>query len=436
MLNLAIILGTRPEIIKTWSIIRFADQDPDIECILVHTGQHYDYEMAQIFFEDLKIREPDLFLRAQGETHGTQTAAMLTKIEEFLLKEDVDVVGVLGDTNSALAGALASQKLGIPTAHFEAGCRSYDRKMPEEINRLMIDAISSILFAPSQQAEINLLWEGKPRNRIFMCGNTQKDVLQHTIQTKSSIELPQGVKPPYGVITIHRAENTDNLKRLKEIITGIINTPILLVFPIHPRTKKQLAKLKMENDLQKISQILLIPPIGYNSFINLLSKAHFVLTDSGGIQEEAAMLNIPCVTLRDTSEWPETVIGGKNLLVGHNNKLITKALHKLNHDEDFFQKMSKDVKLFEADAGRRIITVMKKLWGENRLYFGSVNMMDTGYPMPFLSSNKIHITQQNVLFETLAFKNDGSISHSDPKYSHILQLIGGTNEFDPETALR
>ena len=216
------VVGARPNFIKMYPLIK-ALKDTKHENLIVHTGQHYDRNMSDVFFKEIYPSKPDYNLNIGSGSHGIQMGQILHCVEEVILKEKPDMVIVPGDTNSTLGGALAATKQHVIVAHLEAGLRSYNKRMPEEINRLMIDAISSILFAPSQQAEINLLWEGKPRNRIFMCGNTQKDVLQHTIQTKSSIELPQGVKPPYGVITIHRAENTDNLKRLKEIITGIIN---------------------------------------------------------------------------------------------------------------------------------------------------------------------------------------------------------------------
>ncbi|MFX1282155.1 MAG: non-hydrolyzing UDP-N-acetylglucosamine 2-epimerase [Promethearchaeota archaeon] len=435
MYTIAFILGTRPEIIKTWSIIRHADQDPDIRSILIHTGQHYDYEMSQIFFEDLKIREPDVFLEAQGETHGSQTASMLVKIEDFLLKEEIDVVGVLGDTNSAMAGALAARKINIPSAHFEAGCRSFDRKMPEELNRLIIDAISSILFAPSAQAEINLLWEGKPSNRIFMCGNTQKDVINHVIQVKRDNQSVPKFESPYGVLTIHRPENTDDLERLRDIITGIKNSPIPIVFPVHPRTKKQIQLFDLSNDFHPKSKIRMIPPLGYLSFINLLKKAHLVLTDSGGVQEEAAILNIPCITLRETSEWPETIISGKNLLVGHNSDLILNVINKLHHDIHFVKKMSKPVNLFEADAGKRIISVLKNLKAKEELRYDSINMSKTGYPIPFLASKITDLNEQEALFRTLRFKEDGNVMNSDLKFTFELQLVKRFNKFNPITVL-
>jgi UDP-N-acetylglucosamine 2-epimerase (non-hydrolysing) len=428
MLNLVIILGTRPEIIKTWPIIVQADVDPQIRCIVVHTGQHYDYEMAQIFFEELELREPDIFLNAQGTTHGTQTAEMLIKIEEFLLKENPDVVGILGDTNSALAGALAAQKLDIPTAHFEAGCRSFDRRMPEELNRLLIDSISPILFAPSRQAEINLLWEGHAQSRVFSCGNTQKDVLNHAIKIEKPVEIIQDLVPPYGVITVHRTENTDNLDRLKEILMGIVESPIPLVFPVHPRTKKQLKKLKLNSEIDVSVKIHMIPPIGYLSFITLLSNSYLVLTDSGGIQEEAALLNVPCITLRDTTEWPETILSGKNILVGNDKGKIKATLNKLCKNKSFHQEMSTSVKLYKSGAGERIVAILKSLWRKEKLNIDPVNMLKCGYPVPHLRNLDSSLDSENVLYNTLTFNQDGIIETNNSNIDFKLQFIKQLNQ--------
>jgi UDP-N-acetylglucosamine 2-epimerase (non-hydrolysing) len=433
MYKIAIILGTRPEIIKTWPIVQKADNDPDIECLLIHTGQHYDYEMSQVFFEDLELRAPDAFLEAQGETQGAQTASMLIKIERFLLNQNINVIGVQGDTNSAMAGALAAIKLSIPVAHFEAGCRSYDRRMPEEINRIIIDSISSILFAPSPQAELNLLWEGKPKNRIFMCGNTQKDVLQYILKMNRNKIESQSFKPPYGVVTIHRSENTDNLKRLGDIVKGLKDSPIPLIFPVHPRTRKRFDKLDMDINRVDFPNLELISPMGYLSFIKLLEKAKFVLTDSGGIQEEAAMLNVPCITLRTTSEWPETVINGKNVLVGHNSNLINTAINKLHSNQLFLNKMSSPAQLYEMNAGERILDVLKNLWIEDNLNINPLNMINKGYPLPFLSSAvATKVNHENILYETLQFKDNGMINSSETKSAFKLQFIQQFFEFNSE----
>ncbi|MFX1475983.1 MAG: non-hydrolyzing UDP-N-acetylglucosamine 2-epimerase, partial [Promethearchaeota archaeon] len=279
-----------------------------VEPIFIHTGQHYDYEMSQVFLEELNLPKIHHFLNVQSGTHGQQTGALLTSLERILEKVKPDVVVVVGDTNTTLAGALAAAKLHIAIAHVEAGCRSFDYDMPEEINRLVVDSISGIFFAPSEVTALNLLFEGKPADRIFLAGNTIVDIVEETQELRRAIQLDEelGEGAPV-IVTLHRQENVDDKTRLKQLLTalGRINAPI--IFPIHPRTKKRIAEFGLQKIVEKIPNLRLVKPLSYLTFMRLLEDALVVVTDSGGIQMEAIILGTPCVLARDTTELPETV---------------------------------------------------------------------------------------------------------------------------------
>lgn len=330
-MKIATIIGARPQFIKAAAISRaIAEQNrndsaPVIEEILVHTGQHYDDDMSAIFFRELEIPEPKYNLNIGSGSHGWQTGQMLTAIEEILLKEKPDWVLIYGDTNSTLAGALAAAKLHIRIAHVEAGLRSYNRLMPEEINRVVADHLSHLLLCPSQVAVNNLFREGIGENggsiphfpqRVVITGDVMADALQFAVSKASThsdilarLELqPQG----YLLATIHRAENTDDNQRLTNILSAFAALNERIVFPAHPRTRKFLQEL----GYQPPQNMKLIDPIGYFDVIALEKSARLLLTDSGGMQKEAYWLKVPCITLRDETEWIETVELGWNILTG------------------------------------------------------------------------------------------------------------------------
>ncbi|OJJ18367.1 UDP-N-acetylglucosamine 2-epimerase [marine bacterium AO1-C] len=292
--------------------------------IIIHTGQHYDYGMSDIFFEELSIPKPQYNLQMGGGTHGAQTGAMLAGIEEILLKEKPDIVLVYGDTNSTLAGALAAAKLHIPIAHVEAGLRSFNRKMPEEVNRVLTDHISSWLFPTSSTSIDNLKKEGVQQG-VYDVGDIMYDaILMHSQRAKGIskiLETHSLTANNYYLATVHRAENTDSPERLNNIIQafGEINTQIVL--PLHPRTKKQLKAFNFSFP----ENVIKIEPVGYLDMVQLMQNAVGVLTDSGGIQKEAYYLNKPCITLRDETEWVETVEVGWNKIVGTSVEKILKA---------------------------------------------------------------------------------------------------------------
>jgi len=322
-MKIATIVGARPQFIKMAPVSKKLRKHFDL--IVVHTGQHYDYEMSGIFFEQLNIPEPDYYLGVGSGTHGYQTGEMLKKIEKVLIKEKPKLILVYGDTNSTLAGALAAVKLHIKVAHVEAGLRSFDKEMPEEINRVLTDHVSDYLFAPTKTAVKNLRNEGI-RSGVYLTGDVMYDALLDSIKIarKNSKVLDRlGLKPKeYLLATVHRAENTDNQKNLENIIKAFIESDELIVFPAHPRTQKYLKAYGLVKKIKNASNIILIPPMSYLDMLILEANAKKILTDSGGVQKEAYFLKVPCITLRERTEWVETVEDGWNVLVGADKEKI------------------------------------------------------------------------------------------------------------------
>ncbi|MBS3918891.1 MAG: UDP-N-acetylglucosamine 2-epimerase (non-hydrolyzing) [Deltaproteobacteria bacterium] len=349
MVKIATIVGARPQFIKTAVVSRaIQTSKKKIEEILIHTGQHYDYLMDRVFFEELDLPQPDYHLGVGSGSHGKQTGIMLERIEAVLQKEKPGVVLVYGDTNSTLAGALAAAKLNIPIAHVEAGLRSYNRRMPEEINRLLTDHLSTFLFCPTAQAVQNLLKEGIRLGRGKVVKNVG-DVMYDSIlyyskiaEIKSTIlkdlglltpnsELPArsagGRTPNYYLATLHRAENTDDPKRLKSILKALneIGKKFPVILPLHPRTRKMISIHRLSKETQNVK---IIEPVSYFNMLALEKYARAILTDSGGVQKEAYWFRVPCLTLRDETEWVETVKSGWNRLVGAETKRIIQGVHE------------------------------------------------------------------------------------------------------------
>lgn len=323
------IIGARPQFIKCAPVskeIRKNNKE-----IIVHTGQHYDKTMSNLFFNELKIPKPDYNLGVGSGSHGYQTGQMLIKIEKVLFKEKPDFVLVYGDTNTTLAGALATVKLHIPIGHIESGLRSFDRKMPEEINRIISDHISNILFAPTENAVINLNKEGI-KNGVFQVGDVMYDALIRNIkiaEEKSTIFSKFKIEPnQYFLATIHRPSNTDNKKNLENIFSAFSNIEETIIFPIHPRTAKFIKNHNLKDKIGK--NVIITEPLGYLDFITLEKNAKKIFTDSGGVQKEAYFLKIPCITLRENTEWIETVKDGWNILVGSDKGKIVDACINFN----------------------------------------------------------------------------------------------------------
>jgi UDP-N-acetylglucosamine 2-epimerase (non-hydrolysing) len=313
------VVGARPNFVKLAPVSR--ELRKKFKEIIIHSGQHYDYEMDKIFFDDLDIPEPDYHLGVGSGNHGYQTGEMLKKMEEVFLLEKPDGVLVFGDTNSTLAGALAASKLHIPVFHIEAGLRSYNRAMPEEINRVLVDHCSDLLFCPTKTAVENLKKEGITGG-VFLTGDVMVDSLGMARETKILEELGLGLKE-YYLATVHRAENTDSPKRLRDIVEALCELGNV-VFPCHPRTEKAIKNLGLWDGLNKFVKV--IKPVGFSDMVCLEKSATKIITDSGGVQKEAYMLGVPCITLREETEWGETVFDGWNVLsnIGDLSLLVKK----------------------------------------------------------------------------------------------------------------
>ena len=326
---IAVVLGTRPEIIKMSPIIRLLRERQE-DYFIIHSGQHYSYDMDKIFFEELGLPVPEYHLDVGSGSHGEQTATILTGIERILLQEKPDTVLVQGDTNTVLAGALAAVKLHIDVGHVEAGLRSRDRKMPEEINRILTDHISKYLFAPTRESRDNAILEGIPANKIYVTGNTIVDSVQQNLQIAkdkqdilNKYHLRQG---KYFLVTAHRQENVDDKIRLRNLFKALeaLHEEYLMpiIFPVHPRTRRRIQEYKLEVP----DHVTTIPPTGFLEFLVLEANARLVLTDSGGVQEETCILMVPCVTLRESTERPETIGVGSNTLTDLTPKNILQAV--------------------------------------------------------------------------------------------------------------
>lgn len=315
------IVGARPQFIKCAPVSR--ELRKNHQEVLTHTGQHYDPEMSDVFFEELEIPKPDYHLGVGSGPHGKQTGECLGRIEEVLIKEQLDLVLVYGDTNSTLAGGLAAAKLHIPVAHVEAGLRSFDRTMPEEINRVLVDHLSDLLFCPTQTAVDNLRSEGITKG-VFLTGDVMVDALEYNkeiARERSKILEKYSLTPgKYLILTVHRPSNTDNPDHMEHIIGAIGDCGLPTIFPVHPRTKKYLISFGLWDRMP--GNIIPCDPLGYLDMLAAMGSAGKILTDSGGVQKEAYLLSVPCITLRENTEWVETVEAGWNVLVGADREKI------------------------------------------------------------------------------------------------------------------
>jgi UDP-N-acetylglucosamine 2-epimerase len=361
-MKLVDIVGARPQFIKVGPILRAIEKhnrehpDRTITEILVHTGQHYDYTLSSVFFDELELKEPDYHLGVGSGTHGYQTGEMVKRIEEVLLKEKPDLVMVYGDTNSTLAGALAAAKLHIPVAHVEAGLRSFNKKMPEEINRVLTDHISDLLFCPTETAVKNLEREGITQG-VHMLGDVMYDSVLYNAELaerKSDILTRLGLKPrAYALATIHRAENTDNVERLQSIFQAleeIARGGLRVIVPLHPRTRKRIAECGLEP-----KEVQVLQPVSYLEMLLLEKYAKIILTDSGGVQKEAFFFQVPCVTLREETEWVETVELGWNVLAGCDRQHILEAARTMRPPSGSAAPYG------DGQAAERIVELVRKI---------------------------------------------------------------------------
>jgi UDP-N-acetylglucosamine 2-epimerase (non-hydrolysing) len=315
------VIGARPNLIKIAPLIEEMGRHPEIEPVLLHTGQHYDDNLSRIFFDELGIPEPDIYLGVGSGTHAGQTARVMLAFEPVLREKRPDLVLVVGDVNSTVACTLTAVKLHIPVAHVEAGLRSFDRTMPEEINRIVTDALAEWLFTTERSANENLLREGRPRDRIYFVGNVMIDaLLRHRDRALRTPVLERFHVAPeaYILVTLHRPRNVDDAAKLAAIVEalGHVRERLPMVFPVHPRTRKRLQEFGLLDRATELLGMGLCQPLGYLEFLHLMARARVVLTDSGGIQEETTILGVPCLTLRPTTERPITVTVGTNRVIG------------------------------------------------------------------------------------------------------------------------
>ncbi len=349
-MKMLIVAGTRPEIIKLFPVIKELEKK-DISYKLIWTGQHYDKNLFEIFFKEFNLRKPDYNLKIGSGSHAKQTYKIMYRIEKILNLEKPNIVVVQGDTNSCMAAALTSVKMKIPVAHVEAGLRSFDMRMPEEINRIIVDHISQALFAPTKISVTNLICEGIEADRIFLTGNTIVDTVNIF---KNLVDKYARYKEyeDFLLLTIHREENVENEKRLKTIFNTLLEVDYKIVFPIHPRTKKALKRINLYKKIKE--KIIILEPLGYMDFLYLLKKCKAVITDSGGVQEEALILKKPCITIRENTERIESILMGCNILTGYSKKRILNAIYKALELKIDYNKNP----LGDGKAGERIVKIL------------------------------------------------------------------------------
>jgi len=359
--NVIFVGGARPNFMKIGPILEQMRKNPRIESLLVHTGQHYDRELSDVFFEELAIPEPDRYLGVGSASHARQTARIMIEFEKILLSEKPRLVVVVGDVNSTLACSITAVKLHTPVAHVEAGLRSFDRTMPEEINRIVTDSLSTILFTTCEDANLNLKKEGVREDRIHFVGNVMIDSLEKHLEIARESDILSKlslVERGYAVMTLHRPSNVDDTKTLSRIISAIteIQLKVPVVFPVHPRTRKGLMTEPIRSKVESAERLILLEPQGYLDFLKLLLSSCLILTDSGGIQEEATVLGVPCLTLRENTERPVTVTCGTNTIVGTDSEKIAGEARKVLSGRG---KQGSVPPLWDGKASSRIVLVIE-----------------------------------------------------------------------------
>ena len=359
------VVGARPNFMKIAPLMAAYDKHPSIERLLVHTGQHYDAAMSELFFRQLGIPEPDINLEIGSASHAMQTAEIMKAFEPVMLEHRPDVVLVVGDVNSTIACGLVAVKLGARLVHVEAGLRSRDRSMPEEINRVLTDAISDLLFCTEQSGLDNLLAEGVPQNRVFLVGNVMIDtLLKNRAQAERSTVLDDlGLEPgAYAPLTLHRPSNVDDPETFGRILDAleVIQRDLPIIFPVHPRTRAILKQSPLGSRVAAMSGLRLIDPLGFLDFLKLMSEARLVLTDSGGIQEETTILGVPCLTLRENTERPITIEIGSNQLVGTDTQAILAAYRSVIDGQ---ASTGQQPPLWDGRAAERIVEIILRELG-------------------------------------------------------------------------
>ncbi len=362
MIKIINVVGARPNFMKIAPIQREMAKYPNIQPVLVHTGQHYDERMSKLFFDDLQLPKPDIYLDVRSGSHAVQTAKVMMAFEEVLQKEKPDLVIVVGDVNSTAACSMVAAKMHTKIAHVEAGLRSFDRRMPEEINRLVTDVLSDFLFVTEKSGLENLKHEGIDDSKVHFVGHVMIDSLIYfePMAAKSPILENMGLRPrEYGVITLHRPSNVDNKENFLKLLNAfeVIEKQMPLIFPIHPRSQKMIDQLGLREKVEKMHNLRLTEPLGYLDFMRLLHNAKLVLTDSGGIQEETTYLGIPCITMRENTERPITVEVGTNVLVGTDTERIIAEAQKVL---DGNAKKGQIPELWDGKAAERIVRILNE----------------------------------------------------------------------------
>jgi UDP-N-acetylglucosamine 2-epimerase (non-hydrolysing) len=363
------VVGARPNFMKVAPLHRiFKKMTDKITHLICHTGQHYDYEMSQAFFEDLGLPEPDFYLGVGSGSHSEQTGKIMIEFEKVCIQAKPDLVIVVGDVNSTIAATLTATKIGILTAHIEAGLRSFDRSMPEEINRIATDSICDFHFVTEQSGMDNLIREGHKPENIFFVGNTMIDSLVYILDKieQSTILSNLGLQnEEFALMTLHRPSNVDDPKQLSNLIDVIefICNYIRLVFPIHPRTRKNIEEFGLKNKIENIKNLIVTDPLGYIDFVKLMKNSRFVMTDSGGIQEETTFLKIPCITMRTTTERPITCQIGTNRLVPPEKSKLIQAVQDVLFGSP---KESQIPKYWDGKAAERIAEIILKIFKKDK----------------------------------------------------------------------
>lgn len=425
-MKILVAVGTRPEIIKMSPIIREILNGGKDELVFIHSGQHYDLLMSGQFISELELPKPLENLEMGAGSQGEQTARAIIGFEKIIQRYKPDLVLVQGDTNTSLACALASVKLGTPVGHVEAGLRSWDRTMPEEINRIMIDHCSEVLLTQHENSALNLVFEGISRKNIAIVGNTVVDACLANLEiaknkiTMKTRELAAG---PYCLVTVHRPENTDHSENLQRLVGLLERVPVKAVFPLHPRTRKKLEEFDLLGKLKLVPNLVLLEPVGYFEFLFLLKNARFVLTDSGGVQEEAIILHTPCITLRYNTERPETITAGGNVLAGMDVELAIEYAKRVLDEPAFDKKMRNCANPYGQDVGKKILGVLHAKHESGALRVGKSNFIGKKYPTyQLLSGIEGKVSEFQKDTEVLAVFPDGE---RNPVYPGGEKVISG-----------
>ena len=360
MIKIINVVGARPNFMKIAPIQRVMSTYENIETVLVHTGQHYDKRMSKLFFDDLQMPQPDIYLNVGSASHAEQTARVMVEFEKVIEREKPDLVVVVGDVNSTAACSLVAVKMGVKVAHVEAGLRSFDRDMPEEINRLVTDVISDYLFVTEKSGLDNLKREGIPDEKVHFVGHVMIDSLIHFAEKAKHSAIMEELKvlpQDYALVTLHRPSNVDGKESFTRLLDAFseIEKNLKIIFPIHPRSLKMIEQFGLQEKVDNMKNLHLLKPLGYLDFMKLMHNAKLLLTDSGGIQEETTYLGIPCLTMRENTERPVTVEIGTNVIVGSDTELIIKEVRKIINGE---AKKGEIPELWDGKAAERIVAIL------------------------------------------------------------------------------